>query len=493
MTNPLQFSVEYGKANPKARPSAGQPLRILLISDLGDSSASRSTHSLETRPIRNVDIDSFDSYLGSEAPSIDLDAGTLQMRDIEEFHPDQICQSLPVFQTLRDLKYRLRDPSSFDAATQDVQAMLHATDTSDETPSAPEADTDTFSRLLGTSTGSPAEQPSSPSRSGFLNSLLHDAVAAHITADTDPKAEQYVDAVDAAAAAHLRAVLHDPGFQALEAAWRGLHLLVSNMDSDEDVALHVLNASQAELLDALGSSDDPVETSVLHKRLVAERADAPFTLIVLDSLFTPSAEDVRLLASLGAFAGRTGGAVLSSVAPDMLGAASWGSIATASDTAIQPNDGWEVLRQTPMAGHIVATAPRFMMRTPYGRKLDPIDAFPFEEITDPASDQAPFLWGGASLLTCCLIAQSFQQEGWSARLNANLTFDDLPFVPFDAGGEQQMKPGAETTLPDRAATVVQAQGIVPLLASRNQNAVRLPWLQTIATTNAGAQIGPFST
>ncbi|MFP7674253.1 type VI secretion system contractile sheath domain-containing protein [Marivita sp. S0852] len=489
MFNPLQFTAEFGKADPAARLPSTKPLRILFINDLGDSCASRTEHSLATRPLRAVDIDTFDTFMSTEKPAIDLDEEGFTLKDLDDVHPDQIWQNLSSFQTLKDLKNRVRDPAQFDSVAQNVQAMLQTSDVPSAPPAEPETDTDTVSRPLG---AQPTTQSvSTPPPTDYLTAILHDAVAAHITPEADPRAAHYRAALDDAAAAHMRAVLHNPKVQSVEAAWRGLHLLVSNIDTDTDMSIHVLNASKTELIAALAAPDGAVDNSVLHSRLVEEPAHAPFTLMVLGDTVAPTPEEVRLLASLGAFAGRTGAVVLASPEAGMIGVPSWDAVAL-SPAPATPIDDWTLLRSTPMANHIVALAPRFMIRTPYGKKLDPIEAFPFEEIVSPARDHDAFLWGASSLLACILIACSFEQDGWSARLNTNLAYGDLPFVPYDADGEQQMKPGAETLLSDRAAAVLQDAGIVPVSAIRNQNIIRLPWFQTLATGGDDGRIGPFA-
>lgn len=495
MSNPLQFSAEFGKPRPDQRRTQNEPLRILFLTDLGETCRSRTDTPLVSRPMRLVDIDNFDGLFEAELPVLQLPLGDIRPKELDDFHPDQLCKNLPIFQTLEDLCRRLRAPSNFEAAAQDVRAMLQmdVAKSSTAPASAGEDDADTLSRLFGKPSEPSSVEAASAVRGGFLNDLIQKAVQAYIIPESDPRAEDYIKAVEAAACAHLRAILHDPAFQSFEAAWRGLDLLVSNIETDNELSIHVWNVAKSELIEAMGTADGLVEQSALHHQIVGQRQDIPFTLIVSDIIFGRDADDLRLLATLGAMAGRSGAVVLAGIAPEMIGAESWDAIAKAPNTPLEPDAGWAALRTSGLGSQIVALGPRFMLRTPYGKQLDPTDTFfEFEELEQPGDAQAPILWGTSSLLAAVLSAQSFRREGWDARLSANLAYGDLPFVPYEEDGEKQMKPCAEALLGDQAAAAILSVGPIPVVAVRNQNEVRLAWFQNIASEGDSSRVGPFN-
>lgn len=495
MTNPLQFSMELGGPAEKKRASGRDPLRILLLSDLGSTCRSRSEHALDRRPMKTLDIDALDDLLAKEAPTVVLPAGTFSPKEIDDFHADHVLKQFEIFQTLKDLRSRLKVPSMFDAAAAEVRALLQTgapePSVSGDSARPDESDTDTLARLFGQSPDPTAER-APQSGSSYLDTLLRDAVASHIVHEGPPEADQYIAAVDAAAAAHLRAILRDPGFQQLERAWRGVSLLASGIETDEDISIHLWNVSAMELIDALGPQDHPLDQTVLHRRIIDQRQDEPFTLIVPDLIFDPSPEHLRLLASLGAMAGRSGALVLAGIEPHMIGAPSWSTIANAPEALGEADTNWAALCSSPMGQHIVALGPRFLMRSPYGKRRDPVDAFfDFDEMPNPETDPDAILWGSSALIATMLIAQSFDAGGWSAKLTNNLGYDDLPLVSYEADGEQMLLPCAEVLLADRVAEAILAAGPVPVVAVRNQNAVRLPWLQPISGAGSGT-LGPFS-
>lgn len=59
--------------------------------------------------------------------------------------------------------------------------------------------------------------------------------------------EQLVAELDKKISEQLTLVLHNKRFQSLEGAWRGLHYLVSNTDTSENLKIRYLNISKADL------------------------------------------------------------------------------------------------------------------------------------------------------------------------------------------------------------------------------------------------------
>jgi len=53
--------------------------------------------------------------------------------------------------------------------------------------------------------------------------------------------EAMIAAIDRKLTEQVNLVLHHPDFQALESAWRGLHFLVNNTETDENLKIRVFN------------------------------------------------------------------------------------------------------------------------------------------------------------------------------------------------------------------------------------------------------------
>ena len=73
-------------------------------------------------------------------------------------------------------------------------------------------------------------------------------------------------------------------------------------------------------------------------------------------------------------------------------------------------DAWTALQELPAAAYLGLAAPRFLLRMPYGKKTDPIDAFAFEEFTRQGG-LSGMLWGHPALAPALLLAETWGEQG----------------------------------------------------------------------------------
>ena len=59
--------------------------------------------------------------------------------------------------------------------------------------------------------------------------------------------EAMIAAIDKKLSDQVNLILHNEDFQKLEGAWRGLHYMVNNTETDEQLKIRVLNISKLEL------------------------------------------------------------------------------------------------------------------------------------------------------------------------------------------------------------------------------------------------------
>jgi type VI secretion system protein ImpC len=140
---------------------------------------------------------------------------------------------------------------------------------------------------------------------------------------------------------------------------------------------------------------------------------------------------------------------------------------------------WQTLRGFPAARHAGLVSPRFLLRLPYGRNIDAIDHFAFEEMPPKAPHEA-LLWGNAALIAVMLLAIAWREEGWEFSAPANAEVNGLPVYVVTEGGEKKLTPCGEVLLTDRIAENLLALGIMPLATVRDRDAVRLMRFQSIA-------------
>ncbi|MDH3918090.1 MAG: type VI secretion system contractile sheath large subunit [Rhodospirillales bacterium] len=517
MPGPLEFEFRFARPDgrPARRRDAESPFRILVMGDFSGGCPRAEAGCLEDRPLIPVDIDNFDRAVARLAPraAISLegraaDAQEIAFGALDDFHPDALAPKLEVFRELWRLRERLLDPATFEETaagmTRDAEQASASEDGPGPAPdaapdAAPEDHGATFERLLGrrVEPGTDAGGPT-VAQTGATRELIERLVEPHLVRGADPERQRLlVAAVDDGLAREMAAVLHDPAFQTLEAAWRGLYWLASSLETGEELSIHLLDASKQELAADIGAAGAELEASALYRRLVEQRAEGPdgepWSLIVGDYRFGPAEEDLSLLAALGAIASRAGGPFLAAADPALLGCRSLAETPDPGDwTGLDPETAgaWQVLRRSAVGPWIGLALPRVLLRLPYGRQTDPIEAFAFEELPGVREHEA-YLWGNPAFACALLIGQAFQENGWELQPGDRLDIADLPAHSYTEEGESRLKPCAEVLLSQRAAEAVLARGIMPLLSHRNANAVRVLRFQSLAEPPT-ALAGPWA-
>lgn len=504
-----RMDFEFGFASPHARresaPTPGTPARILILGNFsGRRSGEAVPEPISQRRLHALDIDTFDSVLSRLKPRIHLDdlgsggAGfNFAIDELDDFHPDALFRRLDVFRSLRDLRRRLLDPATFPAAAAELGPQPTAEDPAaeidadrDDDASAPgEGDADTLERLLGrkpsADAGSHARRETLHTGGADLTSFIRDLVAPHVVPEADARQEVYVDSLDAAIRTQMRAVLHHPAFQAVEASWRGLDWLLRELELGEELQLFVCDVTKSELLGDLMSAADHLETSELYRLVVEQeigtRGGRAWSLLLGDYHFGHSEDDVSLLSALGAVASQAGAPLLAGADAELLGSP---SLAESPDPEAWTVDDpiarsrWDHLRNSLQSKWLGLVLPRVIMRLPYGPQTDPIESFPFEELTaDP--DHAAFAWGNGAFACALLLARTLLASDGSGQTDAP-NIEGLPAYTFDGHDGKRLMPCAEVLLSDRAGREILERGFMPLLSHRNRNAVSIMRFQSLS-------------
>lgn len=412
------------------------PMRLLVLGDFsGKPTAARQP--LTSRSPRRVDIDNIDDVMRRLEPRVAVASGDIAVERIDDFHPDRLYARLDLFKALRDARN-----------------------------SPPTARDDQLARLLGAPPASTA--PSGSVRPSGLDALIHDAIAPHIVTDTSAQQAAHQAASDAAIAHEMRRLLHDPAFQRLESSWRGVRWLITGLELDENLQVHLFDVGRDEMLADLVAAQGKLAHTGLHHALVDRRLEGDrWSALVTLFQFGPSNADVALLASLGVIASKAGGPLLGGAEQAL----------AASDAPA--TTAWQELRRSDAARWIGLAAPRVLLRLPYGRRTDPTDAFAFEELAGaPAAGE--LLWGSGALAMAMLIGQSFSARGWEMEPGDERVIGDLPAYTFERDGEREMQPCTERLLSERDIDAFLQSGLVPLAGRRDRNEVVAVRFQSIS-------------
>ena len=159
---------------------------------------------------------------------------------------------------------------------------------------------------------------------------------ATISDDTIKSIQSIIAEIDRKLTEQINLILHNEEFQKLESAWRGLHYLVNNTETDEMLKIRVMNISKKELAKTLkkfkGISWDQ---SPIFKRLYEEEfgqfGGEPFGCLVADYYFDHFAPDVELLSQIAQISAASHCPFLSAVSPTTLQMDSWNELANPRD------------------------------------------------------------------------------------------------------------------------------------------------------------------
>ena len=264
---------------------------------------------------------------------------------------------------------------------------------------------------------------------------------------------------------------------------RSLDLLVRNLEASETLKIYLIDVSKEELAADLRAQED-LHLTGAGLLILKQASHVPWAMVVANYTFGNSLEDVEMLGRLARISAAGGAPFLAGASPHLVGCESFGNRPDPDDwtRSVSPecSQAWQALRELPEAASIGLALPRFLLRHPYGKESEPIDSFPFEELPAPHAHEA-FLWGNAAFVCAYIFAEAFLAEGWEMNPTGYGEITGLPVFKFQEDGENQVKPGAEAWLSDRAADRILSRGLIPLLSIKGRDAARLASLQSLAT------------
>jgi type VI secretion system protein ImpC len=492
----MEFSFTTSGALPAQRIGPQSPFRMLVLADLSGRASRKVCQSLSGRNAVPVDVDRLDGVISRLGVAVELPVSEGQslripIRRFDDLHPDRLVANVPLLQALRTLRMALNNPATFEAAAAQLQALVGPVEQPAATPSPAAQPTEPsgsdFDRLLG----QPASAAPSPAKAN-IEQLIANLVRPHVVSAPDPRQTQFTALVDQAVFVQLGLILHHPLFQRVEAAWRGVQWLISRLDLDQNLQLHIMDVSRDELIADL--SRENLAESELYRTLVERTVHTPganrWAAIALDDYFGPAQDDAALLARLGTVAQQAGAGLISAASAEVLGC-------PGLDKASDPDKWnrsvdrsfWNQLRALPAAKSIALTFPRLLARLPYGKGQEPTEIGYVETDGRPPHEQ--YLWANPAFACLEGLARAFLENGWDMEPGGFEAIEDLPMHAFTEDGEKQVQAVAEAYLTDRAAARINEAGINPILSMKNTNTARFAGFSSIATPPAALQ-GPWA-
>jgi type VI secretion system ImpB/VipA family protein len=526
------FGVSFGDRKQGQDGSESVEERTLRIAVIAEFVGGPDWSTGRTPPLQpfRIDAETFDGVMGQLAPSLGIEVDDpfggadpplrvdLALRDRKSMRPSDIAEQVPALRALVDARRVVQDVAvgklSADAARAQLVRILPRASWADALvsevrtapaprPQPPPPATDAprtpsaaappggngggkggLDALLDmVEVGAEPPPQSAPAPTGGELSRVVAAVARSARPGTGARAVVGTapQKLERAFRNLLDSILRHPEVHRLEAAWRGLRLLVDSCERKSGVEVDLLCAGRETVGDALRRLGEP------------DGDRAPVDLVLIDQRVEPTAADLALLQSWTGLAETLLAPIVVAGHPTMLGLDSVERVAR-STSALSTTDDPRAVAMRAVAAHdssrwvaIVLNDP--LVRLPHtqatSRQVQP----PFDE--DPGDLDAHVFTSGAFVVGA-LCARSHARHHWPTAITGarDGVLGNLPVHTVRDRGEEAAIPLQAAPSEDAVREVARA-GLVMLTCAPNSDAAiltRVPVLHREKGGNAPAAI-----
>lgn len=227
-----------------------------------------------------------------------------------------------------------------------------------------------------------------------------------------------LSAIDTTIGLQLNAVLHHSRFQALEAAWRGLALLIFKLPSSQHIRIRILDLKQVQLSKDLQQAIEFDQSQLFRKIYHQEYGQAggqPYGILIGNYRFSHSRSDCDTLRAIMKISAASFAPFIASIAPRFFGVDTYSELRpTLTFSNLLKHDDyrqWQKLRQEEDARFVGLVLPRILLRHPYNQYgIKHKHRFFIES----AGKINHYLWGNAAFAYAFVVLKTFIQSGWLA-------------------------------------------------------------------------------
>jgi type VI secretion system protein ImpC len=412
------------------------PLVIGVLADLAGNSPTIPLKPLRERTFMEVDRDTYPGLLSSIAPGL-----SLVVRDcIAGMDQDQdASKTIPVvlrFQSLEDFQ-----PGGVTRQIEQLTPLLR--------------ERQTIARTRG------SREPR------------------EVASDSDQAARRLADLDRAISSQWAEIILH-PAFQRLEAAWRGLHYLVSRAETSSSLRIRVLSVAKDELRADLDRALEFDQSDLFHKvyhAIYSRPLAEPFTFLVGDYEFGPDVADVRLLSAIAQVAAVSHSPFVAAASPTMFRRTTYAGLADVQNLC-QVFEGpefaaWNAFRDSEDACDVALLMPPLLVRQSYGQRQGDETQSPPGPVFDPSVagvTRDTSLWMNAAWAYAAGVADSFARYSrldMTRGIEGGGMVEELParLVRTDQVEVQETSP-VQAAITDRQEFELSQLGFMPVVFSR---------------------------
>jgi type VI secretion system protein ImpC len=298
---------------------------------------------------------------------------------------------------------------------------------------------------------------------------------------SSPDVRKRVEDIDRKLSRQLNEILHHPNFQRLEATWRGLHHLVYQSETGDQLKIRVLNVSKRDLFKDLEKAVE-FDQSALFKKVYEDEygqlGGEPYGMLVGDYEFSRHPEDINLLKMISNVAAMAHAPFVAAAAPTLFNFDRFTEVTAPRDLAKIFSSveyaAWKSFRESEDSRYVGLTLPHVLARLPYGENFQRIDEFNFEEFVDD-KDHDKYLWMSAIWAFAACVTDAYAKYGWFERicgLDGCGKVEGLlvPLFPTDEGRTPKAL-SVEMAIDDSRQKELSELGLLPLVFCRDKDAI----------------------
>jgi len=375
----------------------------------------------------------------------------IPLRKLKDFHPDGLVQNIPGLRNLWEAKTWMEEARGKNLSAHEINARLA------QWPNLPPIRVET------------APQKSRGASRESLDKILDMVALPDEQSRVSSEGQEATHRIEGILKGILRHIFLNEAFRTLEASWRGLNLLLRQLDNrPSDLRIEIVPVSSESLDDTLGA-------------LTAELIDELPSMVLVDLSFDTSPRNLELLGKVARFSETLLIPAITWIRPAFFHIDTWWDIKKLSFLPhyleAPPFARWQSLKKTPAARWLVVTCNRFLARYPYGKDNTPRSIY-FEEHGS--------LWISPVWALGNLIVRSFVETGWPTRFTdwQRIRMEDLPLNTEDP---KKPLPTEAYFDRDRIDQLIRS-GIIPLAAAHGKDIAFVPDETMIGGVSLGYQL-----
>src|SRR5262252_4083847 len=223
--------------------------------------------------------------------------------------------------------------------------------------------------------------------------------------------------VDRRISAQLNEILHNPDFQKLESAWRGLKFLIDRTDFRENVKIELLSVTKDELLTDFEDAPELVKSGlyrIAYSNEYGVFGGKPYGLMCGNWDIGPGPQDTLLMQKCAAIAAMSHAPFITNASPEFFGEKTFLPLPQLKDLKSlfegPQYARWQSFRESEDSRYVGMC----LLRLPYGEKTIPVKSFNFNE--EVVGGHEKYLWGHASIALASRITDSFGKFRWAPNI-----------------------------------------------------------------------------